>query len=222
MAVARSEKPLQDLKERFGDRVQVLVGDIAESWVAPKAVEIAVEKYGQLDSVVANAGVLDPVDAVAKADVAKWKTLFDINFFSVVELVQAALPELRKTKGKVLAVLSGASTTAYYGWGAYGASKAALNHFISTVAEENPDVQAISIAPGVVATEMQKDIREVFGKNMTPQSLQKFLDLHKNDQLVAPEEPATVFANLATKEWSEGLNGKYLRYSDSSLSAYGK
>ena len=71
------------------------------------------------------------------------------------------------------------------------------------------DVQAISIAPGVVDTEMQTDIREKFGKNMTPEGLQRFVDLHENRQLASPEEPGTVYAKLALQGWSEDLNGKF-------------
>lgn len=220
MAIARSAEALESLKSEYGDRVAVLVLDVAESGTAAKAVKLAVDTFGSVDSLVANAGVLDPVNPVAKADVEKWKTLFDINLFSVVDLVQHALPYLEKSKGKIVAVLSGASTKPYYGWAAYGASKAALNHLIGSIALENPDVSAISIAPGVVATEMQKDIREKFGKNMTPESLQRFVDLHTNDQLLHPDVPATVLVNLAVKGWSEKMDGQYYRVGEEALKEY--
>ncbi|KGR23496.1 hypothetical protein MG9_00431, partial [Candida albicans P37037] len=131
-----------------------------------------------------------------------------------------SLPHLKKTNGKVIAVSSGAATKAYSGWYAYGSSKAALNHLILSLASDEKDVQAISIAPGVVDTEMQTDIREKFGKNMTPEGLQRFVDLHENKQLASPEEPGTVYAKLALQEWSEDLNGKFLRYNDEILKAY--
>lgn len=220
MAIARSAEALESLKSEYGDRVAVLVLDVAESGTAAKAVKLAVDTFGSVDSLVANAGVLDPVNPVAKADVEKWKTLFDINLFSVVDLVQHALPYLEKSKGKIVAVLSGASTKPYYGWAAYGASKAALNHLIGSIALENPDVSAISIAPGVVATEMQKDIREKFGKNMTPESLQRFVDLHTNDQLLHPDVPAMVLVNLAVKGWSEKMDGQYYRVGEEALKEY--
>lgn len=198
----------------------IVVGDVTDAAVSAKAVNVAVEKFGGVDSVVANAGVLDPVDAVAKADTEKWRTLFDINLFSVVELVKQALSHLKKSNGRVVAVSSGASTKPYYGWAAYGASKAALNHYIELVAAENEDVQAISVAPGVVATEMQKDIREKFGVNMTPESLQRFLDLHESGQLLPPEVPAQVYVNLAVRGWPKDLNGHYYRVGEDALKEY--
>jgi len=222
VAIARTKLALDDLVAKYGDQVSIVVGDVSDSAVSAKAVQVALEKYGSVDSLVANAGVLDPVDAVAKANVDKWKTLFDINFFSVVELVRQALPLLKKSNGRVVAVSSGASTKPYYGWAAYGASKAALNHFMELIASENSEVLAISVAPGVVATDMQKDIREKFGSNMTPESLQRFLDLHQEGKLLAPEVPATVYVNLAVRGWSKELNGHYYRVGEEALAEFEK
>ena len=44
---------------------------------------------------------------------------------------------------------------------------------------------------------------------MTPEGLQRFVDLHENRQLASPEEPGTVYAKLALQGWSEDLNGKF-------------
>lgn len=200
----------------------IVVGDVSDPAVLARAIDAAVSKFGAIDSVVANAGVLDPVDAVAHANVDEWKKLYEINFFSVVSLVSQALPHLKKSHGRVVAVSSGASVNPYYGWAAYGSSKAALNHFILLVAAENDDILAISIAPGVVDSAMQKDIREKFGSRMTPESLQKFLDLHEKGQLVQPEVVAEIYTNLAVEGWSKDINGKYLRYNDAVLANYSK
>lgn len=221
VAVSRSEKELKSLSAEYGsERVQIVIGDVSKPETSTKALKLAIEKFGQVNSIIANAGVLDPVDQVANADVKGWRELFDINFFAVVDLVQQSIPELRKTKGNIVAVLSGASTTAYNGWGAYGASKAALNHFILSVATEEADINAISVAPGVVDTNMQNDIRNKFGKNMTKDSLKKFVDLHKNNELLPPEVPATCYVNLALNGWDKALDGKYLRINDDALKPY--
>lgn len=212
---------MKKLSEEYGsDRVQFVVGDVAKPETSTKVLKLAIEKFGQINSIIANAGVLDPVDQVSKADVDGWRGLFDINFFAVVDLVQKCIPELRKTKGNIIAVLSGASTTAYNGWGAYGASKAALNHFVLSVASEESDISAISVAPGVVDTNMQNDIRNKFGQNMTKDSLKKFVDLHKNNELLPPEVPATCYVNLALNGWDKTINGKYLRINDDAMKPY--
>lgn len=221
VAIARSKDDLDLLVKKYGlDRVGIVVGDVSETSTSKSAVDLAIKKFGSINSVILNAGVLSPVNPIAKAEIEKWKTLFDINFFAPLDLIQQSLPHLRESHGNVIAVLSGASTSAYFGWGAYGASKAALNHLIQSLVAEEPEISAISVAPGVVNTAMQADIRDVFGANMTKESLQKFVDLHKNDQLLPPEIPATIYANLALNGWGKELNGKYLRYNDANLESY--
>ena len=221
IVIARTQAPLEALEKQFGsDRVGIVTGDITDPQTSKKAVELAISKFGQLNSVIANAGVLEPVGSIDSITVEEWKRLFDINLFSIVELIKQSLSHLKKTNGRVLAVSSGASTKPYSGWYAYGSSKAALNHLIMSLAEEEKDIQAISIAPGVVNTEMQVDIREKFGKGMSAEGLQRFIDLHEKKQLAAPEEPGTVYANLALKGWPQELNGKYLRYNDEVLKSY--
>lgn len=221
VGVARSASELNKLVEEYGeDRVGVVIGDVSKKETSVQAVELAIEKFGSIDSIILNAGVLSPVEHIADANVEKWIELYQINFFSVVEMIKQALPHLKKTNGNIVAVSSGASTSVYDAWGAYGTSKAALNHLIKSVATEEKDINAISIAPGVVNTSMQTDIRETFGKNMDEDGLKKFIDLHKNDQLLPPEVPATIYANLAYKGWSKDINGQYLRYNDEELKEY--
>ncbi|EGW35033.1 uncharacterized protein SPAPADRAFT_58166 [Spathaspora passalidarum NRRL Y-27907] len=220
IAVARTKEALESLQKQYGDRIEIVAGDITESSTSVEAVKLAESKFGQLDAVIANAGVLDPVGPIEKHNINEWKRLFDINFFSVVELIQQSLPALRKTHGKFIAVSSGASLKPYSGWYAYGSSKASLNHLIASLASEESEIQAISIAPGVVDTEMQQDIREKFGKDMSTEGLQRFIDLHQNKQLSPPEVPAAVYANLALRGWSNDINGKYLRFDDDVLKSY--
>lgn len=221
MAVARSDGPLTNLKIKYGEeRVATITGDVADPALPKQIIDYAIEKYGKIDSIIANAGVLEPVDRIERADLESWRKLFDINFFSIVQLVSLALPFLKQSKGNVILVSSGASTKGYYGWGAYGASKAALNHFATQLAAEEEEINVVAVAPGVVDTGMQSDIRDKFGKNMTPEALKRFTDLKQNHELLEPVVPATVYANLALKGIKREINGKYLRYNDDLLREY--
>ncbi|KND97354.1 hypothetical protein QG37_05730 [Candidozyma auris] len=85
---------------------------------------------------------------------------------------------------------------------------------------EDPQVNAISVAPGVVDTNMQEDIRTKFGANMTPESLQRFIDFHKNKELLPPEVPANLLVNLAVKGWGKNLNGGYHRIGEEALKEF--
>ena len=215
VAVARTEA----MREKYAgnERIAVVLGDIVDPEVSKRAVETAVTKFGHLDAVVANAGVLDPVGPLGATDIADWRRLFDINVFSVVQLIGDALPELRKSGGRVVAVSLGASVGAYDGWSAYGASKAALNHIVSQLAAQEQSVSAIAVAPGVVDTAMQQDIRDKFGSNMKPEALKRFTDLHEQGKLLPVLVPAAVYVGLAINGWDPKLNGMYLRHDDERL-----
>ncbi|KAI5953537.1 hypothetical protein KGF54_002909 [Candida jiufengensis] len=220
VAIARSQELLETLQSKYGeDNFQYVAGNVTDSTISQSAVDLAVTKFGQLNSVIANAGVIEPVGPIKDTSIEEWKKLYDINFFSVVQLIQQSLLELKRTKGNFIAVSSGAATSAYSGWYAYGSSKAALNHLIKSLAAEEKDIKAISIAPGVVNTDMQGLIRN-FGSKMSEESIKKFKDLHKNGQLVEPEECGAVYANLVLKGWSNELNGEFLRFNDSKLKEY--
>lgn len=114
VAVARSEEPLRNLKIKYGeDRVATVVGNLSDAHVSKEIIDTAVKQFGRIDSIIANAGVLQPVAQIKDADIDEWKTLFDVNFFSIVSLVSQALPHLRKSKGNIVLVSSGASTKSY-------------------------------------------------------------------------------------------------------------
>lgn len=216
--VARSEAPLKELKQKYSDRFFFVVGDITHDEVVRRLVNDAVQGHCKIDSLIANAGILEPIEDVNSIDVKAWKRLYDVNFFSIVSLVSYALPHLSETNGNLIFVSSGSSVKPYYGQGAYGSSKAALNHFAMTIAEESSKVKTISVAPGVVDTQMQVDIREKYGpRSMTAESLKRFTDLKKDNLLLDAAVPAAVFSKLALKGIPQNLNGKYLRYNDERL-----
>jgi NAD(P)-dependent dehydrogenase (short-subunit alcohol dehydrogenase family) len=65
--------------------------------------------------------IVDPIDSIADGSIEEWRKLYDVNVFSVISLVQIALPHLRKSeKGSIIIVSSGAALQGYKGWGAYG------------------------------------------------------------------------------------------------------
>ena len=103
---------------------------------------------------------------------------------------------MRSAKGRIILTSSGAAVGAYATWGAYGASKAVLNHLAMTLAVEEPDVTTVSIRPGVVDTEMQREIRELHNQAMDAKDAAKFAGLKTNGGLLKPEQPGNVIARL--------------------------
>ncbi|PLB39803.1 SDR family oxidoreductase [Aspergillus candidus] len=219
VVVARSREPLQKLKDEYSKQVEILNGDLADFSLAQQAVDLALKSFGRLDGMVLNHGILGQVGKIADADPEQWKQGFDVNFVSLVAFVKAGLPALRESKGKIIFTSSGASVSAYRGWGLYGSTKAAMNHLALSLGEEEPDVTSVSIRPGMVDTNMQRELREDHKTSLEPQVHAKFATVHKDGKLLKPEQPGHVMAKLVLDAPRE-LTGKFLSWNDQALDAF--
>ncbi|KAI9237349.1 MAG: hypothetical protein BYD32DRAFT_416635 [Podila humilis] len=226
VGIARSKEALEQLSHhiehdlQLKDRFKFVVGDVTEESTGAEALAVASKSWsGRVDGLVLNAGVLDPLLPVAAASTQDWKRNFDINFFSIVDIVQKALPALRESKGRVILVSSGAAINAYHGWGAYCTSKAALNMFGNVLGVEEPDITTVSVRPGVVDTEMQAVIRNDGAKGMVPEQHAQFVNFHSSKALLHPNQPGGVIAALAVKA-DKALSGKFYSWNSEELGAY--
>jgi NAD(P)-dependent dehydrogenase (short-subunit alcohol dehydrogenase family) len=216
--VARTEGPLNDLKDHATPgSITVVRADLANLGAGTAIVETAIQIYGRLDGIVVNHGMLGPVNRVSESTAQDWREAFNVNLFSAVDIVQAALPELRKTQGKIIVTSSGAATKAYTAWGAYGASKAAMNHLVTTLEVEEPDIISVAIRPGTVDTEMQREIRERHHLTMNQEDATRFANLKKDGKLLQPEQPGNVIARLVLDARKE-LGGRFISYVPSTVS----
>jgi NAD(P)-dependent dehydrogenase (short-subunit alcohol dehydrogenase family) len=111
---------------------------------------------------------------------------------------------------------SGAALNAYSTWGAYGSSKAAMNHLAKTLRSEEPDIVAVAVRPGTVDTDMQKSLRNEYAELMDAEDKAKFANLKKNGQLLRPDQPGNVMARLALNAPTR-LSGQFLRCELSSM-----
>jgi hypothetical protein len=79
-----------------------------------------------------------------------------------------------------------------------------------TLSVEEPDVTTVSIRPGTVDTEMQRELREIHHESMDKKDAEKFASLKSGGKLLTPEQPGQVLAKLAIDAPS-GLSGKFLK-----------
>lgn len=131
---------------------------------------------------------------------------------------EGGVASLRKSKGTIVFTSSGAADKAYAGWGAYGASKAALNHLAITLQAEEGDVTTVCVRPGVVDSEMQREIREVHSRDgvMDEKDRMKFKDAKEKGTLLRPEQPGNVIAKLVLGAPKE-LSGRVVSWNDEVL-----
>ena len=140
-----------------GQALIALPADVSKRDDVERIVEMAAKRFGRLDVLVNNAGVLGPMGAVDAIDLQGWVRAVEINLLGPVLLSRAALPHLKKSaRGKIVQLSGGGATQPLPGLSAYAASKAAAVRFMETLAEElrphHIDVNAL--APGLLDTRM--------------------------------------------------------------------
>ena len=136
---------------------RAIAGDVGDVDHRRELLE-ATAALGRLDLLVLNAGPLGPsplprLDGLTDRDLAD---TLAANVVAPHALTRDALPQLRATGGTVVAITSDAAAEAYEGWGAYGASKAALEHLARVLAEEEPALTVLRVDPGDLRTDMHQ------------------------------------------------------------------
>ena len=189
----------------LGGKAVAVVSDLAKEEDCQNLVESALGSFGQVDALINNAGIVEPIESIAKAIMSGWEQNIRINLLAPIMLTHFALPLLREVNGRVINISSGAAVQVVQGWGAYCVGKAGLNHFTRVLAEEEPSITTIAVRPGVVDTQMQQLVRNM-GKIGMPESTHTdFVNLHRDGKLLQPEVPAEAIAVLALRvphEWS--------------------
>src|SRR3954465_1031386 len=138
-ATARDTATLDDLVERFGDKILPIRLDVTDRDADHAAVAQAHERFGRLDVVVNNAGYgqFGMIEEISEAEA---RAQFETNVFGALWITQAALPYLRaQGSGHILQVSSIGGISAFPNIGIYNASKWALEGFTQSLAQEVAD-----------------------------------------------------------------------------------
>ena len=127
------EAPLKELAAELGEeRVLTVLADVRDLAAMQAAASQAVERFGGIDVVIANAGIAS-YGSVLQVEPEAFKVLIDVNVVGVFNTVRAALPAVIDRRGYVLIVSSLAAYAAAPGLAPYNASKAAVEHFANAL-----------------------------------------------------------------------------------------
>jgi len=127
------EPPLHDLASDLdGDRVLALQADVRDLDGMQAAASRAIDRFGGIDVVMANAGIAT-MGSVLRVDPEAFRTLMDVNVVGVFNTVRAALPSVIERRGYVLIVSSLAAYAAAPGCAPYNAAKAGVEHFANAL-----------------------------------------------------------------------------------------
>jgi NAD(P)-dependent dehydrogenase (short-subunit alcohol dehydrogenase family) len=106
LLISRTAPVLSALQQQYGtSRVAVLAGDMSDASLPAKAVDLCLQKFSRIDSLIINHGSLDPVKKVSESSAEEWSKAFDINVFSAVGLV-CPLPPVHLFYSEVQQILS--------------------------------------------------------------------------------------------------------------------
>lgn len=192
-----------------GGQAAEIVLDLSEDGAPERAVAKCEAAFGGLDILVNNAGAIEPIRAIPDIEPSEFALNLKVNVVGAFALARASWPMLRKSRGRILNILSGASRTPFAGWSAYCASKAAMLMLTESLDMEGraEGIRCFGFAPGVVDTDMQGVIR-ASGVNHISQL--------PREALAHPDIPGKAAAWLVSGE-ADDLAGQYVDISDPHL-----
>ncbi len=196
------QEVVQDITIEGGKAV-ALAGDVSNPADAVKMVRHTVERFGQLDILINNAGVFrgGPLEDARDETV---DLMIDINLRGVIYMIRSALPELKKTKGNIVNV---SSVWAHQGSreffsSLYAATKGGVESLTHSLAVELApyEIRVNAVSPAVVETPIYESFLP------KDQSLESFGVYHPLGRLGRPEEVARAIVWLASQasSWTTG------------------
>jgi NAD(P)-dependent dehydrogenase (short-subunit alcohol dehydrogenase family) len=202
--VARGETALDDAVaeiRRAGGEAHGIAADVGEPRAAARIAAEAAERVGLIDVLVLNASTLGPVPMplLSDLDASALLRVFEVNLFGAFRLAKHVVGSmLLRGEGLVLTVSSDAAVDAYPSWGAYGASKAALDHLARVWGAEleGTGVRLLAIDPG----EMDTDMHAAALPDADPKALQRPADVAEVFAAIVASERRTG-ARIAAPSW---------------------
>ena len=192
---SRSEegiRPVAGEVEGLGAEVLAVAADVSRGEDARRLVEEAVGRFGGIDVLVNNAGLLGPRVAIEEYPEEEWRRVIDANLTGPYLVSKAAIPHLREG-ASIINVVSGVSVEGRAEWGAYSVSKFGVEGLSQILAAEleGRGVRSNAVDPGGMRT----DMRAAAYPDEDPQTR------------ITPEENTAVFLYLASDE-SKGVTGQ--------------
>lgn len=152
-------------------------------------------------TLINNAGMVGPIRYAGKINPDAIERIYNVNLTAPSILVNAFIEQYDKhhAQKQIINISSGAGKNPIDGWSVYCASKAGLDLFSRTVAEEfklkgRSDFRIWSVAPGVVDTQMQEDIRSAGEEHFS--RLASFVEYQTTNQLAHPEAVAKKYFRI--------------------------
>ncbi len=172
-------------------KVLALQSEVSSMASEIAAVKATIDHFGQLDVIVANAGVghFASIEELAEKD---WKEMIDTNLTGVFNTIKASIPALKESKGYIITIASLAGTNFFANGSGYNASKFGLVGFTQAVMLDlrKYGIKVTTIMPGSVATHFDNHVpSEADGWKIQPDDIgQMVADLLKMNPGTLPSK----------------------------------
>jgi NAD(P)-dependent dehydrogenase (short-subunit alcohol dehydrogenase family) len=207
VAGARDPSRLADLVDRYGDRIRPVALDVKDAAAAQRAVDTALQTYGQLDVLVNNAGYGLAVP-FEQMDPESFRDQIETNLFGVVNLTRAVIALMRERRGgHIFQVSSVGGRTSTPGLSAYQAAKWAVGGFSDVIAKEvaHLGIKVCTLEPGGMRTDWASTARPAAGVGLGDYeaSVGRVLKLfgeYAGHELGDPAKIATLIVELSRRD----------------------
>jgi NAD(P)-dependent dehydrogenase (short-subunit alcohol dehydrogenase family) len=139
------------------DVISCVSADVTDEEQVRAAIARTVDRFGRLNGVVHCAGGSETIGPLTHMDSAAWRRTVDLNINGTMYVLKHSAPEMiREGRGSFVAVSSIASAVTHRWFGAYGVSKAGLDHLVQLAADElgASSIRVNAIRPGLTRTEL--------------------------------------------------------------------
>jgi NAD(P)-dependent dehydrogenase (short-subunit alcohol dehydrogenase family) len=150
-----------ELERAFGKqsrRVLAIEGDIGVEATAKQAITATIERFGQLDGVVSNAGIMIR-KPIRQLTLEEWRRVIDVNLTAAFLLAKAAEKPLRQTKGAFVSIASTRAAMSEPDTESYSASKGGLVALTHALAMSLAPMRVNCISPGWIAVKDYDKLR---------------------------------------------------------------
>ncbi|MFH5923862.1 SDR family oxidoreductase [Roseomonas xinghualingensis] len=157
---ARRTDRLQDLADALPGEVIIRRLDVTDRSDVAAFAEAARERFGQIDVIVNNAGVM-PLSLMASLKVDEWDRMIDVNIKGVLYGIAAVLPEMTaRGAGQIINISSIGGLSVSPTAAVYCATKYAVRAISDGLRQENDKIRVTCIYPGVVESELAGTITD--------------------------------------------------------------
>ncbi len=185
--------------------------DVSDYLEFKNFIDLAVQKLGHVDALIANAGIYGPMGSIDEVEWKEWSDAIDVNLKGTVIQCKCIVPHFKnRKKGKIILLSGGGATKPMPNLSAYAAAKAGVVRFGETLSEELKSfgIDVNSVAPGALNTRLLDQVLEAGEEKVGPSFYNQFLKQKATggDSL---ETGAELCLFLASEE-SNGITGKLI------------